>query len=228
MTQKLKKTGAKSGSKFNLDLLNSTQKLAYAAFEQHDVLFLIGPAGTGKSFLSMAFAVNEVLRNNKSKIILTRPIVESGEHLGFLPGSLEEKIHPYMMPLFDAMDKMLGPSKENPQREAITTAVEMAPLAYMRGRNFTDAICIFDEAQNATYSQLKLFLTRFNPDTKLIITGDPKQCDLLKRGDDIDLMDVVNKLKGIKGIGVINFTSEDIVRHRLVADILDKLEPAND
>jgi phosphate starvation-inducible PhoH-like protein len=168
----------------------------------------------------MAFAISEVLQNKKSKIVLTRPMVESaGESIGYLPGGVGEKTNPYMLPLYDVMHKLVG--KEGPQREAINAAVEVAPLCYMRGRSFSDAICIFDEAQNATYSQLKLFLSRFEKDCKLIIAGDPSQSDL--RGATVDLVDVVRRLETLPGIGIIQFGKADIVRHPLVSQILERL-----
>lgn len=210
-----------SGSNFHIEFLNTSQKLAWAAFQQHDALFLIGPAGSSKTHLSIAFAVEQLLNNkNIKKIVLTRPIVEAGESLGFLPGSMEEKVHPYMMPIYDCLDSLVG--RNNLQRERIEECIEMAPLAFMRGRNFRNAICIFDEAQNATRAQLKLFLTRFCTGSKVIINGDPLQSDL--QGGKEALMDVVNKLNGVPGIGIVEFKNESIVRHPMVAHILERLE----
>ncbi len=203
------------GRNFHIEFKNEAQSLAWAAFKQHDVLFLIGPAGTGKSFLASAFAIEEVLSKQRHRIILTRPIVESGESLGFLPGEFEDKVHPYMLPLYDCMDKMVG--KDSPWRERIDEAMEVAPIAYMRGRTFDDAVCIFDEGQNATMSQLKLFLTRFGENSKVIITGDPTQSD-------IALVEVMQRLRNVDGVGVIEFKSNSIVRHPLVGKIIDKLE----
>jgi phosphate starvation-inducible PhoH-like protein len=205
---------------FHLEFLNAAQKLAWAGFEQHDVLFLLGPAGVGKSHLAAAFAINDVLSGSRKRIILTRPIVEAGESLGFLPGDLGEKVNPYMLPLYDCIDKLCG--FDGPQRERINRCVEVAPIAFMRGRTFQDAVCIFDEAQNATKMQLKLFLTRFDPRSKIIITGDPTQSDL--KGD-VPLMDVVRRLESVPGVGVVTFGPSSIVRHPLVAAILEKLEP---
>lgn len=204
---------------FHLEFLNPAQKIAWAGFEQHDVLFLLGPAGCGKTHLAAAFAINEILSKSRKRIILTRPIVEAGESLGFLPGTFDEKVDPYMLPLYDCIDKMCG--REGPQRDILNRAIEKAPIAYMRGRTFDNAVCIFDEAQNATKMQLKLFLTRFGVNSKIIVTGDPTQSDL--RGD-VALVDVVRRLEGVPGVGVVTFGHSSIVRHPMVASILEKLE----
>jgi phosphate starvation-inducible PhoH-like protein len=184
--------------------------------------FLLGSAGSGKTFLAMAYAINQVLTKQVDKIVLTRPIVEAGEKLGFLPGTFGEKVNPYMQPLYDTMEVLLG--KQGAKREIINKAVVLAPLCYMRGRTFNDSICIFDEAQNATYTQLKLFLTRFGQNTKVIVTGDPDQSDLVTgRREDCALTEVVDRLKGTAGIGMYKFTYADVVRHPLVAAVLRKL-----
>ena len=205
---------------FHLEFKNQAQKMAWGAFDQHDVLFLLGAPGSGKTFLACAFAISEVLAKRKKKIILTRPIVEAGEALGFLPGDLSEKVGPYMMPMYDCIQKCVG--LVGPQKEIIERSIEVAPIAYMRGRTFDDAVCIFDEAQNATKTQLKLFMTRFGENSKIIITGDPFQSDL--RPADQGLMQVVNKLQDLSGIGVVSFKPSSIVRHPLIASILEKLE----
>ena len=204
---------------FHLEFKNEAQGLAWAAFKQHDVLFLTGPAGTGKSFLACAFAIEQILNKERSKIVLTRPIVESGEKLGFLPGDLEEKVNPYMMPMYDCIDKLVG--KDNAWRDRIDSCLEVAPLAYMRGRTFDDAICIFDEAQNASMMQLKLFMTRFGENSKVIITGDPSQSDL---GGDVALSNVMHRLHAVEGIGMVQFKAGQIVRHPLIGKIIEKLE----
>jgi phosphate starvation-inducible PhoH-like protein len=204
---------------FHIEFKNEAQGLAWAAFQQHDVLFLIGPAGCGKTFLASAFAIEQILNKQRNRIILTRPIVEAGESLGFLPGEFEEKVHPYMMPLYDCIDQMIGP--EGPWRDRIDQAVEVAPIAFMRGRTFSNAVCIFDEAQNASLSQLKLFLTRFGENSKIIITGDPTQSDI---GGKVALVEVMQKLRGVNGIGVVEFKTNSIVRHSLVGKIIEKLE----
>lgn len=205
---------------FHVEFLNQAQKLAWAAFDQHDVLFLLGAPGSGKTHLACAFAISEILTRKRNKIILTRPIVEAGEALGFLPGDFNEKVGPYMMPMYDCITKCVG--VEGPQKDIIDKAMEVAPIAYMRGRTFDDAICIFDEAQNATVAQLKLFMTRFGENSKIIITGDPYQSDL--KPADQGLMHVVSRLETLPGVGVINFKSSSIVRHPLISSILEKLE----
>lgn len=207
------------GKNFHIEFKNELQSAAWSTFQQNDVLFLVGPAGCGKTFLASAFAIEQVLNRQRSRIILTRPIVEAGESLGYLPGEFEEKVHPYMMPLYDCMDTLVG--REGPQRDRIDEAVEVAPLAYMRGRTFHDAICIFDEAQNASMMQLKLFLTRFGDNSKLVITGDPTQSDIAGK---VALVEVIQKLRGTEGIGVIEFKNNSIVRHKLVGKMLEKLE----
>jgi phosphate starvation-inducible PhoH-like protein len=216
----LNKNQPSQSSRFHLKFLSQAQKDAWQSFQKNDVLFLVGKAGTGKTLLSIAFAINEILQKRKSRIILTRPIVEAGESLGYLPGDLLEKVNPYMMPFYDSITKLLG--KNNPQRDIINASIEIAPLAYLRGRTFSDAICIFDEAQNANKLQLKLFLSRFDSTSKLIITGDPLQSDL--KTDNCDLVDVMRRIESLDGVGIISFCKEDIVRHPLVGAILDRLE----
>lgn len=203
----------------DIKLRTANQNRAWKLLENESISVLLGSAGSGKTFLSMAYAINSVLTKKCEKIVLTRPIVEAGEKLGYLPGTFGEKVNPYMQPLYDTMEILLG--KQSKQREVVNKAVVLAPLCYMRGRTFNDSICIFDEAQNATYSQLKLFLSRFGANTKVILTGDPEQSDLFR--DNIPLMDVVEKIRGLRGVGTLRFTSKDVVRHPLVAKILDRL-----
>jgi len=205
--------------KFHVEFLNDAQGMAYNYFQRHDVLFLLGPAGTGKTHLSMAFAISELLEKRKKKIVLTRPIVEAGESLGYLPGDFVEKVNPYMLPLFDCLSNMVG--SDGPTREVVDRATEIAPIAFMRGRTFHNSICLFDEAQNASRMQLKLFLSRLGDNSKMIITGDPDQSDLGK--DEPPLVDVVHRLQNVKGVSIIFFKKEDIVRHELVGRILEKL-----
>ena len=212
--------GKRGGSPFHLEFKNQAQKMAWGAFDQHDVLFLLGPAGTGKTHLACAFAIGEILAKSKKRIILTRPIVEAGESLGFLPGTFDEKVNPYMLPMYDCINKCVG--VEGPQRDIINRSIEVAPIAYMRGRTFDDAVCIFDEAQNATKSQLKLFMTRFGENSKIIITGDPMQSDIGSGSS--GLVHIVKKLEDLQGIGVIHFKASSIVRHPLIASIIEKFE----
>jgi len=211
-------------TKFHVDWQNTAQKMAYNAYKQHDVLFLIGPAGTGKTHCAMSYGIEEILRpdkdNRKTKIVLTRPIVEAGESLGYLPGDLNEKTDPYMMPCYDILEDMV---KDPDQRKLVEESLEVIPLAYMRGRTFKNAVCIFDEAQNATFKQLKMFLSRFQEGSKVVITGDPAQSDLAG-GNTVDLVNVVKRLEGLLGIGMIRFNKDSIVRHPLVSKILERLE----
>lgn len=198
-----------------------SQAKALALIEANHISFLLGSAGAGKTFLAMAYAINEILAKRKSQIVLTRPIVEAGEKLGFLPGTFGEKVNPYMQPLYDTMDMLLG--KQSAKREIINKSVVLAPLCYMRGRTFHDSICIFDEAQNGTYAQLKLFLSRFGENTKVIVTGDPAQSDLYYNDDYCALTDVTARLKDLAGVGVMAFDNADVVRHPLVGKILNRL-----
>lgn len=200
------------------DFLTENQRLAYEAYCSNDVIFLLGPAGTGKTFLAIAFAIRDILTRRRSKIILTRPIVEAGESLGFLPGTFDEKVKPFIIPLTDSYKQLLpGATLSN---KIVETAFEVAPLAYMRGRTFNDSVCIFDEAQNATETQLKLFLTRFGQNSKIVVTGDPGQTDLKHHSG---LNPVVSKLQGIEGLQIVEFTVADVVRHPLVSKILERL-----
>lgn len=200
-----------------------SQSEALKLIERNDISFLIGSAGSGKTFLAMAYAITQILDGKKTKIVLTRPIVEAGERLGFLPGTFGEKVNPYMQPLYDAMDTLLG--KYTAARDLVNKSVVLAPLCYMRGRTFNDSICIFDEAQNATYTQLKLFLSRFGENSKVIVTGDPEQSDLYAAHEYkyCALTEVQEKLEKIAGIGSIKFANSDVVRHPLVGKILNEL-----
>jgi phosphate starvation-inducible PhoH-like protein len=219
MSEEMLRSTAKKSRKFKLDFLTDEQEQAWDMFNNSDVLFLIGAAGTGKSHLAVAFALHDLLERGKEKILLSRPVVEAGESLGFLPGDIGEKLHPYMLPLYDALDKMCGRSSDE-YRKQVDSRVELAPLAYLRGRTFDNSICILDEAQNCTKAQLKLFLTRLGINSKMIITGDPSQSDL---GRSPDLLDVISKLNGIERVNTIMFNEEAIVRHPLVGQILKKL-----
>jgi phosphate starvation-inducible PhoH-like protein len=182
-----------------------------------DIVLSIGPAGTGKTFLAVAMAVEGLLKRHFKKIVLVRPAVEAGEKLGFLPGDIAEKIHPYLMPLYDALNHMI---EENQVRQLIEDgAIEIAPLAYMRGRTLSDAFIILDEAQNATKEQMKMFLTRLGFRSKMVVTGDITQIDLLHKKDS-GLVQVKTLLKKVKGIQFIYFSEKDVVRHELVKKII--------
>jgi phosphate starvation-inducible PhoH-like protein len=197
------------------------QKLLVEQAAKYDLVFAVGPAGTGKTYTAVAIAVRALKNKEVKKIIITRPAVEAGENLGFLPGDLKEKIDPYLRPIYDALDDMVAPEKLKLYLES--RVIEIAPLAYMRGRTLNNAFILLDEAQNTTPMQMKMFLTRMGPSSKAIITGDKSQIDLpknLKSG----LIDSLNVLKGIKGISFVELDGSDVVRHRLVKDILAAYE----
>ncbi len=196
------------------------QKLA-EKFDCNDLLFAVGPAGSGKTYTAIALAVRALKNKEVRRIILSRPAVEAGEKLGFLPGDMKEKIDPYLQPLYDALLDMLPAEKVKSHIE--TGIIQIAPLAFMRGRTLNDAIVILDEAQNTTNHQIKMFLTRMGLNTKMIITGDITQIDLPPRQKS-GLIDAVETLKGIKGIEVVEFNKNDIVRHSLVQSIVEAYE----
>lgn len=193
------------------------QKKMVELMNDNDILFAIGPAGTGKTYTAVALAVKALKNKEIKRIILARPAVEAGENLGFLPGDLKEKIDPYLRPLYDALDDMIPAEKLKQHIEA--RIIEIAPMAFMRGRTLDNAYVILDEAQNATDLQLKMFLTRMGPNAKFIITGDLSQIDLPKKSQS-GLLKAVNILDGIEGIHFAYLTYEDVVRHRLVKDII--------
>src|SRR5262245_25335673 len=193
------------------------QKDYLQAIEAHDIVVSIGPAGTGKTYLAVAKAVEALARKRVRRIILARPAVEAGESLGFLPGDLQAKVDPYLRPLYDALDDMM-PS-EKMQRAIEARTIEIAPLAYMRGRTLADAFIILDEAQNATGAQMKMFLTRLGVNSKVVVTGDKTQIDLPKR-EDSGLIQIERILPGIEGLAFVYLDEEDVVRHRLVREII--------
>ena len=193
------------------------QKNMVDLMARNDILFAIGPAGTGKTYTAVALAVRALKNKEIKRIILARPAVEAGENLGFLPGDLKEKIDPYLRPLYDALDDMIPPEKLKYYIE--NRVIEIAPMAFMRGRTLDNAFVILDEAQNATDLQLKMFLTRMGPHAKYIVTGDLTQIDLPKKSHS-GLLKAVTILEGIKGIHFAYLTFEDVVRHRLVKDII--------
>ena len=188
---------------------------------ENDLVFAIGPAGTGKTYISVALAVRALKNRRVKKIIITRPAVEAGENLGFLPGDLKEKIDPYLRPIYDALVDMVPSEKLRFYEE--NNIIEIAPLAYMRGRTLQNAFVLLDEAQNTTSMQIKMFLTRMGTNSKVIITGDRSQIDLPKRQRS-GLVDAVEVLKDVEGIGFVELDSKDVVRHRLVKRIIDAYE----
>ena len=193
------------------------QKRYVEAIRSHDIVVGIGPAGTGKSYLAMAMAVSALTRREVSRIILTRPAVEAGERLGFLPGDMYEKVHPYLRPLYDALYDMMEPDKAATMTER--GAIEIAPLAYMRGRTLNDAFIVLDEAQNTTSEQMKMFLTRLGFNSRMVITGDITQVDLPSSRPS-GLIEIQSVLKSVPGIRFVYFTEKDVVRHELVSDIV--------
>ncbi|MCI0129893.1 PhoH family protein [Vagococcus sp. CY53-2] len=196
---------------------NDGQKKYIQAIKKNDVTFGIGPAGTGKTFLAVVMAVSSLKKGEVEKIILTRPAVEAGENLGFLPGDLQEKVNPYLRPVYDALYQVLG--MEHTARLMDRGVIEIAPLAYMRGRTLEEAFVILDEAQNTTNAQMKMFLTRLGNHSKMIINGDKTQIDL-PRGVESGLIHAEKILRGIKRIAFIEFSTQDVVRHPVVADII--------
>lgn len=186
--------------------------------KMNDLLFATGPAGSGKTYTAIALAVKALRNKEVKRIILSRPAVEAGESLGFLPGDMKEKVDPYLQPLYDALSDMIPPKKLTEYLE--TEIIQIAPLAYMRGRTLNDAFVILDEAQNTTKNQLKMFLTRMGINAKFVITGDMSQIDLPKRSDS-GLIHAFKLLQGIRGIAFVEFDNNDIVRHRLVKDIVN-------
>ncbi|MEK0084945.1 PhoH family protein [Benzoatithermus flavus] len=191
--------------------------------ERHDLVFALGPAGTGKTYLAVAMAVSLLKQRRIDRIILSRPAVEAGERLGFLPGDLKEKVDPYLRPLYDALQDMLPEGKLEQRIE--TGQIEIAPLAYMRGRTLSNAYIILDEAQNTTPSQMKMFLTRLGENSRMVITGDPSQSDL-PPGMPSGLGDAVAKLRSLKAVGLVRFDQKDVVRHPLVSEIINAYEQA--
>ncbi len=196
----------------------------YQKVQSNDLVFCIGPAGTGKTFLAVAMALSALRANEVTRIILSRPAVEAGESLGFLPGDISEKVDPYLRPLLDALADMVSPDKLKSMLER--RIVEIIPLAYMRGRTLNNSFIILDEAQNSTRMQMKMFLTRLGKNSKAIVTGDVTQIDLARRTDS-GLTDVHQLFKGIQGIGFAEFDRVDVVRHRLVAEIIGAYERAD-
>lgn len=206
----------------------ANQRALVKAVEENDIVFAVGPAGTGKTYISVAMAVQALKNKEVKKIIITRPAVEAGENLGFLPGDLKEKIDPYLRPIYDALDEMIPSEKLKFYQE--NRVIEIAPLAYMRGRTLNHAFILLDEAQNTTAMQMKMFLTRMGPSSKVIVTGDISQIDL-PRNQKSGLAESLRILSGVKGIARVDLDAKDVVRHRLVKEIIsayDKHQEEND
>lgn len=196
------------------------QKLVYA-IRENDLVFALGPAGTGKTYISVALAVKALKNKQVKKIIITRPAVEAGETLGFLPGDLKEKLDPYLRPIYDALFDMVPSEKLRYYME--NNVIEIAPLAYMRGRTLNNAFILLDEAQNTTPSQIKMFLTRMGPNSKVIVTGDTSQIDLPKKQKS-GLITSVQILRNVEGIGFVELSGKDVIRHKIVKDIIGAYE----
>ncbi|MEM9381775.1 MAG: PhoH family protein [Planctomycetota bacterium] len=196
---------------------SENQRRYVDAIAKHDLVFGLGPAGTGKTYLAVASAVQRLRRGKARRLIVTRPVVEAGEHLGFLPGDLQQKLSPYLRPIYDALRDMIEPDDLTRMEEA--GIIEIAPLAYMRGRTLSNAFVILDEGQNTTIAQMKMFLTRLGEGSSMVVTGDPSQNDLA-RGQRSGLVDAARRLRGFDGVGFVDFDTSDVVRHQLVARIV--------
>ena len=205
----------------NIYIRSKGQKKLYEAFENHDITIVKGPAGTGKTFLAVVYAANLLRKGLIKKIIVTRPVVEAGESLGFLPGDLKEKVDPYLRPIYDSLETIFG--VETVSKMIEKGVIETSPLAYMRGRTLNDAVVILDEAQNTTSVQMKMFLTRLGYNAKMIITGDITQIDL-PSSKKSGLVSAIEVVKGIDEIALIEMHNEDIVRHPIVQKIIDAYE----
>ncbi len=192
------------------------------ALASHDMIFALGPAGTGKTYVAVAQAVSQLITGSVQRLILSRPAVEAGERLGFLPGDMKEKVDPYLRPLYDALYDCMPP--EQVERRMASGEIEVAPIAFMRGRTLADAFVILDEAQNTTPAQMKMFLTRFGQNSRMVICGDPRQVDIPGGDAQSGLADAVRRVEGIEGISVIRFGSADVVRHPIVGRIVDAYE----
>jgi phosphate starvation-inducible protein PhoH and related proteins len=215
------KGGQKPGTRRRINPKSVNQRKYLDTIEQHDIVFGVGPAGTGKTYLAMAQAVNYLIAKKVSRIILARPAVEAGEKLGFLPGDLQEKVNPYLRPLYDALYDMMETEKATRLVERGT--IEVAPIAFMRGRTLNDAFVILDEAQNTTSEQMKMFLTRLGFGSKAVVTGDITQIDLPNPRAS-GLVEALKIVKDIDGIGIVFFDDKDVVRHKLVQQIVRAYE----
>ncbi len=199
-----------------------TQGVYMEALARDDIIFALGPAGTGKTYIAVAQAVSQLMSGSVKRLILSRPAVEAGEKLGFLPGDMKEKVDPYLRPLYDALNDCLPP--EQVERRIASGEIEIAPIAFMRGRTLADAFIILDEAQNTTPMQMKMFLTRFGEKSRMVVCGDPNQTDLPGGMGASGLNDAVQKLEGIEGFGTIRFSAADVVRHPIVGRIVQAYE----
>ncbi|UZK68243.1 PhoH family protein [Sphingomonas sp. S1-29] len=188
----------------------------------NDIIFALGPAGTGKTYIAVAQAVAQLITGNVQRLILSRPAVEAGEKLGFLPGDMKDKVDPYLRPLYDALNDCLP--AEQVERRIASGEIEIAPIAFMRGRTLADAFVILDEAQNTTPAQMKMFLTRFGQNSRMVVCGDPRQTDLPGGMNASGLNDAVERLEGVDGLSIVRFTSADVVRHPIVGRIVDAYE----
>jgi len=201
---------------------SATQTDYMRALVRDDIVFALGPAGTGKTYIAVAQAVSQLITGSVQRLILSRPAVEAGEKLGFLPGDMKDKVDPYLRPLYDALNDCMPP--EQVQRRIDNGEIEIAPIAFMRGRTLSDAFVILDEAQNTTREQMKMFLTRFGQNSRMVVCGDPRQVDI-PGGDQMSgLADAVSKLEGTEGFGTIRFTAADVVRHPIVGRIVEAYE----
>lgn len=201
---------------------SATQATYMEALTRDDIIFALGPAGTGKTYIAVAQAVSQLISGSVQRLILSRPAVEAGEKLGFLPGDMKEKVDPYLRPLYDALNDCMPP--EQVERRIASGEIEIAPIAFMRGRTLADAFIILDEAQNTTPMQMKMFLTRFGEKSRMVVCGDPNQTDLPGGMRSSGLNDAVEKLEGLEGFGTIRFSAADVVRHPIVGRIVQAYE----
>ena len=201
---------------------SATQITYMRALARDDIIFALGPAGTGKTYLAVAQAVAQLMTGSVQRLILSRPAVEAGEKLGFLPGDMKDKVDPYLRPLYDALNDCMPP--EQVERRLASGEIEIAPIAFMRGRTLADSFIILDEAQNTTREQMKMFLTRFGQNSRMVVCGDPRQIDIPGGERMSGLADAVDKLEGVDGFGTIRFTSADVVRHPIVGRIVEAYE----
>jgi phosphate starvation-inducible protein PhoH and related proteins len=192
------------------------------ALTRNDVIFALGPAGTGKTYLAVAQAVAQLITGSVDRLILSRPAVEAGERLGFLPGDMKEKVDPYLRPIYDALYDCMPP--EQVERRMASGEIEIAPIAFMRGRTLADSFIILDEAQNTTPAQMKMFLTRFGQNSRMVICGDPKQVDIPGGVEHSGLADAVSRLEGVDGFATVRFGIGDVVRHPIVGRIVEAYE----